>query len=191
MSATYPEWYKLPIVRWQRNPMIFGERDSQQQKLYDAQSLTKCFDQVLNQHFSSLEKIQHFTNGMLVSSWYRKRFGTQTITVYGKKGYGADANVYLKRTRYSETSRSLLTVLHEIAHIAHSNRTSPSHGRLYARILLAIVEHAVGKESAKTLKSAFNSHNVKYLPFRVLSKETKEILRQNFIKNVLKQKVGA
>lgn len=186
----YPVWYKIPAERWKHDPDGICERDSQRQKIYDASDYARRAISDLSNNFSSLADIQSFTNVLTSTIWFRKRFGVHAITVTTRH-VDASANRWSSTIRFSKDWRNMLTVLHEIAHIARHSGTGAAHGRFFARTLIALVDHVVGKEAAEVLKTEFKKERVKYLPRRVLSKETKEKMRQNFINNVLKQKVGA
>ncbi len=188
-TKKYPVWYKIPHKRWKHNPTGFCERDLQRQKIYNASDYARGSNPDLRKNFIMLCDIQKFTNALTSTAWYRKRFGVQQLKV-GACRTDASARRCDSIIRFSETWRSMLTVLHEIAHIARHSGTGAAHGRFFARTLLALVEHVVGKEAADVLKKEFKRERVKYLPRRVLSKETKEKMRQNFINKVLKQKVG-
>lgn len=190
MSQEYLEWYELPAKRWKSDPKSYWEKDSQRQKLYDAESSAKVWDSDLAKNFSSIEEIQKFVNKLISSAWFKKRFGQTSIAVKSKAGFGADAcGKTTGLIRFSLYSRSMLTVLHEVAHIIKKSGAGGSHGRFFARTLLELVEHIVGIEAARMLKKKFKQERVKYLPRRELSAETREKMRQNFINNVLKQKV--
>lgn len=182
-------WYELPEKRWRNNPNQLFENDSQRQKLYDAESLAKIHYKPLAKTFSSLEEIQKFINKLTAEAWFRKRFGQYSITVKGKKGYGASARRADNTVWFSNYSRSIFAVLHEVAHIAKKRFAGAAHGRFFARTVLELVEHVIGVEAAKILRDIYKKGRVKYLPKRELSEEAREKLRQNFINNVLKQKV--
>jgi len=168
------------------------ENDTQRQKLYDAEQhagvrIRTELDEI--EVLSSIENIQKFVNKLTVSAWFRKRFGQHFITVKSKRGYGASAQLCSNTIRFSKYSRSMIIVLHEIAHIVKKPGAGGAHGRFFARTLIELVEHVVGKGAAKILKEHFKEGRVKYLPKRELSEETREKLRQGFITRVLKQKV--
>lgn len=191
MSQKYPEWYKLPAWRWKNKKDGFCERDSQRQKVYDAQSTARYSCNPLAEDFPSLHKIQGFVDNLITSIWFRKRFGYQSpIIVKSRGGSGADACRAKNTIRFSKNWRNMLTVLHEVAHIAKKSGTGSAHGRFFARTLIELVNHVVGEKAAKILKGEFKYGRVKYLPKRELSEETRKKLRQNFVTNVLKQKIG-
>lgn len=187
MNQKKLSWYELPPERWRNNnTRIYWERDSQRQKLYDAQSIAKCRCKSLGRQIPSIKVIQIYVDWLTSEAWFIKRFGTNEIEVKEKRGTGADA--CWKVIRFSKDSRSLLTILHEVAHVVHKSGYGSSHGRFFARTLLELVEHKIGREAAKALKKAFKKYGVKYLPKRELTKETREKLRQGFVDRVLKQK---
>lgn len=189
MAKQYPEWYKLPSERWRNNADPWIERDSQRQKLYDAEAAAMVFTAPFQKRFSSIEEIQKYIDKFTKSPWFRKRFGIHYITVKRKNGHGASARRMDSTVWFSESCWNMISVLHEVAHIVKEYGYGSAHGRYYARTLLAFVDHVCGKEAANTLKKEFKYYRVKYLPKRVVSEEAKEKLRQNFAKNVLK-KVG-
>lgn len=198
MSQKYPEWYELPAKRWRNNPDKLFENDSQRQKLYDAEHyVTQVIEKLEAKsaypfEFNSIEEVQKFVNKLTSSVWFRKRWGNHQIRVYNTSGTWARGNSfgYIKLPFRNRWSRSILVILHEISHCIRKHGSGTDHGRFFARTLLELVEHVVGKRAAKILKEAFKRGRVKYLPKRELSEETREKLRQNFINNVLKQKVG-
>lgn len=184
-------WYELPAERWRdAKHNRWCQRDSQKQKLYDAQSIAKVMHPLFKEkQLASLEAIQRYVNRFTKLTWFKTRFGEHHITVKKKKGSGADARKWGEIIRFSEHHRTIFTVLHEIAHIVHKDKAGSAHGRFYARTLIELIEHEFGKEATGILKRVFRKGKVKYSPKRVLSEKTREKLRQNFINNVLKQKV--
>jgi len=86
MSAKYPEWWELPKERWQettptpetcwdaelRRFVYTGQmikkrswRDSQRQKLYNAESCSRGYSECRNRRFTSPEEISEYTNQLL------------------------------------------------------------------------------------------------------------------------------
>lgn len=187
MSETH--WYQLPAERWRHHSKDerWWERDSQKQKLYDTESTVRWKCEALDRKLPSIEAIQRYVNHLTSEPWFLKCFGKYTIKVKNKSGSGADASY--KTIRFSKWSRSIFVVLHEVAHVLHKPGYGSSHGRFYARTLIALVEHKIGNEAAKILKAEFRKGRVKYLPKRVLTDEAREKLRQSFKTRVLKQKV--
>jgi len=186
-------WYELPPKRWRNNPECRSFRDSQKQKLYDAETITRRLmeKQNLNPSFSSIEEIQKFIDKLISSAWFKKRFGDNVVC----KVINARENQRTAYARFHNISLphwawNKVVVLHELSHIV-SRHYEGSHGRFFARAFLEIVRHVLGQEAAWILKKYYKKGKVKYLPKRELSEETREKLRQGFINRVLKQKVEA
>jgi len=183
-------WYELPEKRWRNDLKYRSFRDSQRQKLYNAESIVKYKMGESNTKFSSIEEIQKFTNKLVSSAWIKKRFKKQNEihVILLKKGtpYAQYNGIYLPLLSWN-----MLVVLHEISHVLHRHGLIPgvSHGRYFARIYLELVGHIMGPDVMKMLKEQYKIYKVKYLPKRELSEETREKLRQGFINRVLKQKV--
>lgn len=185
-------WFELPPERWRDNLYMV---DSQKQKLYDAESMAKF--RIVNDLttvkikyvlFYSIEEIQRFVDKLASSAWFKRRWGSLKITVKEKNGHTATANYsVIKLPRWAWNA---VVVLHEVAHTAKKRNQGggSGHGRYFARTFLELTEHVLGKDTAKVLKEEFKRHNVKYLPKRDLSEETREKLRQNFINKVVKSK---
>lgn len=199
-------WYELPETRWRNNSKRYWERDSQRQKLYDAEQHAKWkivegyAGNEINREFNSLEEIQTFVNMFTRTKWFIERFDWRgkdnpepedcDIIIKDKpKGGGADAHYWSRTIRISSASMHMLVVLHEIAHIVKKRGAGSAHGRYFARTMLDMVECVIGKKSARILKEAFKKYRVKYLPKRELSDETKEKLRKGFKRNVLNHKL--
>lgn len=198
-------WYELPAERWKNNKeRKYWERDSQRQKLYDAEQHAKWkimegeAGSEVNREFDSLEEIQTFVDMLTKTKWFIERFSWRgkdnpepeacVIIVKDKpRGGGADAHYWSRTIRISLASRHMMVVLHEIAHVVSSSAYGASHGRFFARIMLDMVECVIGKKSAKILKEAFKKYRVKYLPKRELSEETRKKLSQSFKKKVLRR----
>ena len=72
MSTKNPEWYELPKKQWikLREDGYTSYRDSQKQKLYDAENSFKscCFNGE-NTKFFSIEEISQYVNKLVKSAW--------------------------------------------------------------------------------------------------------------------------
>lgn len=195
-------WYELPKERWKNEGRPYWERDSQKQKLYDAEQYAKykimdgCAGNEINKEFESLEEIKVFVDMFTKTKWFIERFNWRgkdkgedcNVIIKDKpRGGGADAHRLSGTIRISLASRHMMVVLHELAHIIQPSGYGASHGRFFARAFLEMVECIIGKKSAKILKQEFKKERVKYLPKRKLSEATREKLRCSFKKNVLKQ----
>jgi len=194
MSQEYIPWYELPAKRWKNNPDQLFENDSQRQKLYDAENFARHQLDKGAFEFSSIEEVQKFTDKLTSSAWFKRRWGNHKIRVYNEtRGTWARGNSrgFIRLPFRNDWCHNIIVILHELSHVVRKHDSGGWHGRFFARTLLELVEHVVGYEAAKILKESFRRGRVKYLPKRELSEETREKLRQNFITNVLKQKVEA
>lgn len=136
-------------------------RDVQRARLYSAESLALK----AGRRFSSEAQALAYTKALLDSDWVAKRWGRIRVrTVKYTNGFGA----------YSHNGRSMITLgyghhhertlLHEIAHqIVHQAYPSPiqGHGPLFARVVLALVQHKLGVAQAQALVESYRVHRVK------------------------------
>lgn len=184
MSHKYLEWFQLPRNRWIKDTPF--ERDSQKQKLYDAEGMTKwkINPQNLNPRFNSIEEIQRFVNKLTSSAWFKRRWGDRNIIVVelnrGYTAYARFSSIHLPRWAWNST-----VVLHEVAHIATGHNRGPSHGRFFARTFLELVGHILGPEVRKILKEEYKKYRVKYVPNYQLTDEDRQARKERFINNVL------
>ena len=136
-------------------------RDSQKQKLYNAES----FLHTTSGRMETVPEIEAFADRVISHEWFKRRWpSVHYIEV--KDGRGARV---ARGFRYwngggikmPKWSRNRAIVLHEIAHIITPN-TYASHGPEYARNFLDLVRHYLGKESAEQLRASYKRHRVKY-----------------------------
>jgi len=194
MSQKNLNWWELPAKRWVNRKS--WESDSQRQKVYDAESVfgwkLEHGLEIPLKRFNDLNHVKRYVDSLTNGAWFIKRFGEWNIKIDWKKGHGADASAWRKEIRFSKSdSRSLSTILHEVAHIVHKRGAGAAHGRFYARTMIELVGHVLGNKAVKLLKDCYKRRNVKYLPHRELSDETRAKLRQSFIQNVINKKETA
>lgn len=206
MSAKYPEWYELPKERWQEtalrqekqwspefhNYTYTGRivkkrtwRDSQRQKLYNAENHTKfMFPQAEGGSeivtYTSINEIRDYVFKVMKSRWVVNRFGQQTLpeilgkdtrTAYSSKGDG-HLNFPPK------WSWNQVVVLHEITHWIHPIGYGTSHGRFFARAFLELSGHEIGPVFRRILKENYRKWGVKFTPFPAYTTGTLEKKRQ-------------
>lgn len=188
MSEKYPEWFELPAKRWKNNPESYWERDSQRQKLYDAESYAgyKMNKQNLNPKFTSIEEIQKFTDKLISSAWFKRRWGEHSIEIV-QQNRGRAAYARFNRIHLPKWAWISMIVLHEITHIAGSRKTSSgaSHSRFFARTFLELVDHVLGPKAKKILREEFKRERVKYTPKYQLTNKDRQARRERFVRNVL------
>lgn len=131
-------------------------RDSQRQKLYDAERVLIEFSRPL----PTVPEIQTYVDDLCAQKWFRSRFGNRIIPV--KDGRG-------RRTAFGYHSGPILvprkfrredSILHEVAHVVSSSNHA-AHGPEYAANLATIVFHKMGREAETALLRSFDEHRVK------------------------------
>jgi putative metallohydrolase (TIGR04338 family) len=159
-------------------------RDSQRQKLYDAEKVLRGHQSAAAKRLLdggpkvrttgnvSIEACQQYVDHVTSSAAFQRRFGKQHVSVNHKSSgaaTGSSAGIYLP-----PGGRNEAVILHEVAHALHDRLLtgyeaqcgphSAWHGPVFAAMLLTLVEVQVGKEAAKALRASFSEHRVKYRP---------------------------
>lgn len=177
MSIKNPNWYELPKARWEERTNT-GERawrDSQKQKLYDAEGRFKRLYSEHNKEFNSIAEIEQYVNKWLRSAWVIRRWGKhphiKIVEITGSIAFGCQAQKKIELPRgwaWNET-----VVLHELCHIVHAWNGGASHGRYFARCFLEAIGHRFGPEAKKALRTHYIAYGVKCTPRPVYSDEAK------------------
>jgi putative metallohydrolase (TIGR04338 family) len=166
-------------------------RDSQRQRLYEAENLVAVqLDQAaagggtITLHnstvtippeirFGSLEAAADYCRRVQRTTWFGARWPAATsvpVTVRQRRGgqgahYEGGGSIALHEPRYG-TGWALreLVVLHELAHhvIDHAFDEVAPHGPEYAGVLYELVRHACGPEVGLLLMSAFGDLGVRW-----------------------------
>ncbi len=200
MSAKYPEWYELPKERWQETSiqsvqewnyhsgwMATGEtrrerswRDSQRQKLYDAENMAIVrYSRDKIKTFSSLNAIDKYVRALLESKWIVRRFGKQPLPkIVSTSNRCAYSCIATRRLNFPEWSRNEVVILHEVSHWVHLYGYGTAHGRFFARTFLELTGYMIGAKFRTLLKQAYQQHGVKSTPYPAYSEETLEKKRQ-------------
>jgi putative metallohydrolase (TIGR04338 family) len=146
-------------------------RDSQRQRLYDAQSLAGFYEigEVM-----TIKEAQKFVNQVLshkktrtLFNQYRFVFGTFPSKILVEVGNGSHATITtrdwetVRLIRLNKWGRNKFIVLHEIAH--HITWGRESHGAEFADVLLQFTTRYLGKPDADKLANAFNEKRVKVM----------------------------
>ena len=175
-------------------------RDSQRQKLYDAENrVRKMHDMSFETGcgFDTLEEIVEFLEKILKSRWWKSY-----ITPHSVRNFNGEAQVIVTRTINSAWAKhtncngmvyielpkkksgednwawNKIVILHELAHYPSNGAGIPSHGWLFASVFMALVQRFMDKEVYEDLKSAFADYNVRWRRPRQLSDETKKVLSE-------------
>ena len=182
MSIKNPNWYELPKTRWEERTNT-GERawrDSQRQKLYDAESYfrnTLWEDQY--KEFASLKEAQAYADKFLKSAWVERRWGKQEKITIGMTSSGdAYAQKYRKKIMLPDSwGLNEVVLLHELCHIVHPRGTGVAHGRYFARAFLEAIGHKLGAGAKKAVRKLYIKNHVKCTPRPVYSQEAKNKMR--------------
>lgn len=148
-------------------------RDSQRQKLYDAQD---CLTHQGRQ-FTSIEEMQIYADKLTNSAWWKRRYPGRRIIIEPQRNNcsalarGDGYTISMPKWAWNE-----MILLHEIAHHAkdrrYGHRGTAAHGREFAKTMLELVRHKMGDECWWLLKESFRKHKVKHtLPRKPMSEE--------------------
>ncbi len=143
-------------------------RDSQRQKLYDAERAAFGPTKTL----STVAEVQAYADKVTGSKWWasQPRLSTRTITVSDGRGSGNARAVSSYRIQMPTHMRSEWVTLHEIAHCAMGQRHGwdgvAAHGWQFAEFYLALVRRFLGVAAHDQLRDAFKAKRVKYRPPR-------------------------
>ena len=188
---------KYDNCKWNKNTSTWsmlkkrydnGQRDSQMQKLYDAEySLIPCspkdnlsFDELVN-------KIDEVVN----DTWFRKKFGRLFCeTILKVENASSRQNMaYAFGTdllSFPPHFCNVPIILHELTHIivdrlhfvVNMNKSYTTHGRMFAFIYLELVKKFMGESSYTILKTGYKNFNVKYRNRIPQTSAKKKILRE-------------
>lgn len=169
---------KIKNLRTASNPSqrVGKIRDSQKSKLYKAEKVLPSI--VIGK--KELLTSQAYVDKVWTSVWTKKHF--QRSRLYrspmcadGRGRRNATGNlIVLQLPRWARTKA---TVLHELAHSLTGER--PAHGWQFARNYLLLVQHFLGPEAAKALRTSYRKERVRYNPPRKLSLEIIDKLREH------------
>ena len=146
-------------------------RDSQKQRLYDAQRLAGFYE---TGEVMTIKEAQKFVNQVLshkktksLFEQYRFVFGTFPSKILVEAGSGNHATIRnrnwetVRLIRLNKWGRNKFIVLHEIAH--HITWGRESHGAEFADVLLQFTTRYLGKSDADKLANAFNEKRVRVM----------------------------
>lgn len=146
------------------------EYDGQQQALYSAERRLSKGDR-----FDDIEEARDYVDYLTSLSWMKRRWpdGWRYCEVEMKSSRATRKIAHAEQSglhgpsciRLSPHALYQRVVLHELAHVL-TPKPHPWHGRLFARVFLALIEWRYGDEAAETLKEAYREKNVNYYPHR-------------------------
>jgi len=140
-------------------------RDSQKQRLYDAENkFRKEFGTGFQ--FGSVDDIAMYVFNLVYSNWFRNRFHVESCSIdvrLAKKGNRSRAGS--GRMRINQNRMDEVEVLHELVHIFVSPR-DVGHGREFCMMYLQLVKKKLGEPAEEFLKKCFKDGKVKFRPKR-------------------------
>ena len=165
-----------------------GQRDSQMQKLYDAEySLIPCSPK----DNLSFDELIYKINEVVNHTWFRKKFGRLfSDTILKVENASSRQNMaYAFGTdllSFPPHFCNVPIILHELTHIivdrlhfvVNMNKSYTTHGRMFAFIYLELVKKFMGDRSYTILKTGYKNFNVKYRNRIPQTSARKKILRE-------------
>ena len=173
-----------------------GQRDSQQNKLYNAEySLIPSGSDDYLEFADVILKIAEVVN----DTWFRKKFGrlfsdtdlkVEDANPRQNMAYAYGTN----KLSFPPNFCNIAIILHELCHIivdrlsfvVHFRRDYTTHGRMFAFIYLELVKKYMGNREYTILKTGYKNFNVKYRNRIPQTSSKKRILRERLINNVTK-----
>jgi hypothetical protein len=146
-------------------------RDSQRSKLYTAEG---AFHGAPD--FKTVPECQAYVDSVMASRWVRARW-KQRVTVHDGRGRSSASGGTSGRLNLPLWSRSRYVILHEMAHVLTPYQYA-AHGPEYAGVLLSLVHHILGQETAAKLRVSFKEHRVRYNLKGVPSSPRYEVIPQ-------------
>jgi len=167
------------------------ERDSQKQRVYDAErkaakSMAVAGDR--NLRIPEIADVEKYVNDIVRSAYWKAMFPKTTIVMVdeGRKGRRmACWKSWEKTIHLPSWARTELIILHELAHAAHDGSpdwdwTQAAHGWQFCAVYLQLVQRYLGRSAHDILAASFKLGGVRYQKpraKRVLTEEQKQVLR--------------
>lgn len=137
-------------------------RDFQTQSLYTAENQFRCIYRKEIQYYKTLKDVKVFTDYILSTSWFRRRYKIKTINSYytrKKVAYGWLENETTIEMELPQWARNQLTILHEIS---HGINLPTGHGVDFIEIYLTLIRRFLGLKLHKNMLDLFIIHDVDY-----------------------------
>jgi putative metallohydrolase (TIGR04338 family) len=142
-------------------------RDTQRSKLYRAEGVAT------GKSFADIAEVRAYVEKINRSAWWRShhKFPGIPIEVTDGRGRRKACALGMRTIKLPKWARYEEVVLHELAHTIITSRFgyggAPAHGREFAKMLLLMVRHFMGKDDYETLKTSFKIAGVKYATSKV------------------------
>lgn len=178
MTKKNPEWFELGTSCWAetKEDGYRSFRDSQRQKLYDAEyrfALMMWPGMGDRPTFKSIKEIQEFADKFMKSAWVHRRFGHQRPVIIREHANLCDAWRGDRSIRLAKWGWCISIVLHELCHILVPGNFGNPHGRFFCRLFLEVIEHKLGSRARKLLKKQYQFYGVKHSSKPQYSEEAK------------------
>lgn len=159
-------------------------RDSQRQKLYNAEHSTPTWKAGHAEPFTDLKDVERYVKRVIRSKfWDQQVNGRCHVPRIGdgrgrRSAYGNSGEVVFPRW-----ARFPMVILHELAHTAicrtHHHSRVAAHGHEFAAMFLKLVSRFMGTQVHDELKASFKAHGVRFRPKRkrVMTEEQRQVLR--------------
>ena len=188
------QWNKN-ISTWKmlKNRYDNGQRDSQQNKLYNGEyNLIPSCDEDYLEFSEVILKIAEIVN----DTWFRKKFGrlfsdtelkVEDASPRQNMAYAFGTDLLSFPPQFC----NIPIILHELTHtivdrlsfVVHFRKNYTTHGRMFAFIYLELVKKYMGQRDYTILKTGFKNYNVKYRNRIPQTSAKRKILRER-IKNI-------
>lgn len=156
------------VVKWRFTSS--KPRDSQRQKLYDAE----CAFNHATHRLETLEEVQEYVDSITRTRWWKSRYfgsfensgwrfrGNGKYQVRIKDGRGSATSYRLRgEVKMPHWSRYKGIVLHELAHQLVPPQYA-GHGPEFAKMYLLMVKRYMGRDAWRFLKWQFDRYGIKY-----------------------------
>jgi len=140
----------------------------QKQLVYNAENQFRRMYRKEFQYYKTLKDVQVFTDYILTSSWFKRRYKIKNIYAYYTRksvAYGWLEDDITISMELPQWARNQLTILHEIAHgLCNSFYTSKTigHGVKFADMYLSLIRRYLGLKLYKNMLDLFIMNDVKF-----------------------------
>ena len=136
-------------------------RDTQRLRVYRAHWALD--DHLRARRMGSIEEVREFVDTVVGSRWWRSHVGTARRIRVGDGRGRRSAGSIGGEIRVPRSSRTIPTILHELAHEWIRDPATAVHGPEYAGAFLELVEEFIGADAALVLRGAYRQQRVHWL----------------------------
>jgi hypothetical protein len=179
-----------------RNRYDNGSRDSQRQKLYDAEyNLIPPADDNSLEFSDVILTIAKVVN----DTWFRKKFGrlfsdTELTVENARSTQNMAYALGTDKLSFPPNFCNVPIILHELTHIivdrlshvVYFKKNYTAHGRMFAFIYLELVKKYMGEQSHTILKVGYKNYNVKYHNRAAQTSIRRKLQREQLARNLSK-----